>query len=172
MSTTWRSCQAPGLVGRGLRLDAGWHRLQYFTGLPWFPVTLHLLGACLVGGGLRLRLSLTRREVPVADPGDALRERPRPVGPQRAHQRPGTVTAQSPRSVPRATHRHPRQDRSARRADSPCDPTSKMSSTRSTSPSSTSCRRHRSLVSRTTACEIRPPRMVIAIAHESPASGR
>lgn len=36
--------------------------VQYFTGLPWVLVTLHLLGACLVWVGvLRLRLSLTAR---------------------------------------------------------------------------------------------------------------
>jgi cytochrome c oxidase assembly protein subunit 15 len=36
--------------------------VQYFTGLPWVLVTLHLLGACLVWVGVwRLRLSLTAR---------------------------------------------------------------------------------------------------------------
>lgn len=37
--------------------------VQYFTGLPWVLVTLHLLGACLVWVGVwRLRFSLTSRE--------------------------------------------------------------------------------------------------------------
>lgn len=50
-------------------MQAGIGYVQYFTGLPWVLVTLHLLGACLVWVAvLRLRLSLTRREVPVADP--------------------------------------------------------------------------------------------------------
>lgn len=50
-------------------MQAGIGYVQYFTGLPWVLVTLHLLGACLVWVAvLRLRLSLTRREVPVSDP--------------------------------------------------------------------------------------------------------
>ena len=42
--------------------QAGVGYVQYFTGLPWVLVTLHLLGACLVWVGVwRLRLSLTDR---------------------------------------------------------------------------------------------------------------
>lgn len=38
--------------------------VQYFTGLPWVIVTVHLLGACLVWVSVwRLRLSLTQRGV-------------------------------------------------------------------------------------------------------------
>lgn len=38
--------------------------VQYFTGLPWVIVTVHLLGACLVWVAVwRLRLSLTQRGV-------------------------------------------------------------------------------------------------------------
>lgn len=44
-------------------LQAGIGYLQYFTGLPWVLVTVHLLGASLVWISVwRLRLSLTRRE--------------------------------------------------------------------------------------------------------------
>ncbi len=51
------------VVGFAL-FQAGIGYVQYFTGLPWVLVTLHLLGACLVWVGVwRLRLSLTRREV-------------------------------------------------------------------------------------------------------------
>ncbi len=43
-------------------LQAGIGYLQYFTGLPWVLVTVHLLGASLVWISVwRLRLSLTRR---------------------------------------------------------------------------------------------------------------
>lgn len=43
-------------------LQASVGYVQYFTGLPWVLVTLHLLGACLVWVGVwRLRLSLTAR---------------------------------------------------------------------------------------------------------------
>ncbi len=43
-------------------LQAGIGYVQYFTGLPWVLVSLHLLGACLVWVGVwRLRLSLTTR---------------------------------------------------------------------------------------------------------------
>lgn len=43
-------------------LQAGVGYVQYFTGLPWVLVTLHLLGASLVWVGVwRLRLSLTER---------------------------------------------------------------------------------------------------------------
>lgn len=49
-------------------LQAGVGYVQYFTGLPWVLVTLHLLGACLVWVGVwRLRLSLTSRELEPAD---------------------------------------------------------------------------------------------------------
>lgn len=42
--------------------QAGVGYLQYFTGLPWILVTVHLLGACLVWVSVwRLRLSLTVR---------------------------------------------------------------------------------------------------------------
>lgn len=42
--------------------QAGVGYLQYFTGLPWVLVTVHLLGACLVWVSVwRLRLSLTVR---------------------------------------------------------------------------------------------------------------
>jgi cytochrome c oxidase assembly protein subunit 15 len=42
--------------------QAGVGYVQYFTGLPWVLVTLHLLGACLVWVAVwRLRLSLTAR---------------------------------------------------------------------------------------------------------------
>lgn len=44
-------------------LQAGIGYVQYFTGLPWVLVTLHLLGACLVWVAVwRLRFSLTLRE--------------------------------------------------------------------------------------------------------------
>jgi len=47
-------------------LQAGIGYVQYFTGLPWVIVTLHLLGACMVWVGVwRLRLSLTRRGNPL-----------------------------------------------------------------------------------------------------------
>jgi cytochrome c oxidase assembly protein subunit 15 len=48
-------------------MQAGIGYVQYFTGLPWVLVTLHLLGACLVWVAVwRLRFSLTRREIPAA----------------------------------------------------------------------------------------------------------
>lgn len=44
-------------------LQASIGYVQYFTGLPWVLVTLHLLGACLVWVGVwRLRFSLTQRQ--------------------------------------------------------------------------------------------------------------
>jgi cytochrome c oxidase assembly protein subunit 15 len=44
-------------------VQAGIGYVQYFTGLPWVLVTMHLLGACLVWVSVwRLRLSLTRRQ--------------------------------------------------------------------------------------------------------------
>jgi cytochrome c oxidase assembly protein subunit 15 len=44
-------------------LQAGIGYVQYFTGLPWVLVTLHLLGACLVWVAVwRLRFSLTARQ--------------------------------------------------------------------------------------------------------------
>jgi cytochrome c oxidase assembly protein subunit 15 len=50
-------------------MQAGIGYVQYFTGLPWVLVTLHLLGACLVWVAVwRLRFSLTRREIATADP--------------------------------------------------------------------------------------------------------
>ncbi|HQR78888.1 MAG TPA: COX15/CtaA family protein [Actinomycetota bacterium] len=46
-------------------LQASVGYVQYFTGLPWVVVTLHLLGACLVWAGVWfLRLSLTQRGNP------------------------------------------------------------------------------------------------------------
>ena len=50
-------------------LQAGIGYVQYFTGLPWVLVTLHLLGACLVWVGVwRLRLSLTQRGAMMVTP--------------------------------------------------------------------------------------------------------
>jgi len=50
-------------------VQAGVGYIQYFTGLPWVIVTLHLLGACLVWVSVwRLRLSLTQRGNPQPAP--------------------------------------------------------------------------------------------------------